>query len=126
MLFHMLKNTVKVAEELDVTEHVELIIADDLVVVTRRKHLHVVRGSRHCSDTRAREGDFRRRAEQNRQVNVACLSALVNNIEQLVGCVGDIVNAVGVIPHNAEILRCRLERCETSYGFIAVGDAVRV
>ena len=126
MALHLRTDTVRILEEADMAQLVELIIADRLGGHAGFDHCDIRIGGRHHSDARAGEADFRGGGHHNHAVRVASLRAFVEHIEHLVGRIGQIVDAISVIPDDAEILRACLHGCHTADDFVRISFSFRI
>ena len=90
------------------------------------EHNQVAGTCRHCRNARARERDLRGGSKNDRQIDIACFFAFLIKIEEVIRGVGQIMDAVGVIPHDAEIFRGGLECGKTAHCLVGISDAERI
>ena len=122
MLLHHIHDTLSVLEETNVTEHVYLIPADSLSVELLEHEVDVLLGSADEAYACAGKSDLGGGTEHVNHVGVACLLALVKNVEQL-GVVVDVVYVVSVVPENSEVLSCGLKSSKALNSLVGVGAA---
>ena len=103
-----------------------LIVTDGLDTHGFEDLFAVVLACGNHGDTRTREGDFGGRAEENRHILVSCFLAGVHDIEQLVGCIGYVMDAICVIPHDGKVRSRRLQCCHAGDRLVGVDDTIGI
>ena len=88
--------------------------------------LHVGLAARKARNARAGERHLARGSELENHVGVAVLLALAQNILERDELAVELVDAVGVVPHQQEVRRGRLHLCDALDGLVGVDDAVGV
>ena len=105
---------------------VDLVIPDGLHLHLLENEPDVVLARGQHGETRAREGDFAGGAELVDHILTAILAAGVKDIQQLLVAHAVAVHEIGIIPENAEIVGCGLERGKGAHNLVGVGDAAGV
>ena len=120
VLIHMLLHICKSSEILYMTKLIHLIIADYAYAEMLCKGVDVSLACAHDSNACAWEGDLGGRAEDVDDILIACLLSLIENVEYILRVINKVVDAVGVIPEDTEILSCGLEIRKAADCFVAV------
>ena len=110
-------------------ELVHLVVADGLNLHIFLDILEVLLGGRERRDAGTREGDLGRGDKLIHHVRIARLPAFRQDLKQVVlllGIIIEMMDRVGVVPVNAEIVRRRLQVSKTEHRLLRVGDARRV
>ena len=114
------------AEELNVAELIYLVITDSLNCHHRFEVLDVLFRWRYHCNACTRECYLWSGGKHINSVRVACLFALVKNVEKFVRRIRKVVDTICVIPEYLEILSLCLHGCKTFYYFVRVCCACRV
>ena len=104
MALHQGVNAVDVVEEQDVPQLVQLVGADGLGGDAALQVLDIPLAGGQGGHASAGEGNLRGGGEEQHVVLRAVFQAFGVQIQQGVGGVGEVVDAVGVVPHDAEVL----------------------
>ena len=126
VLLHQLQRMGLVLEVEDVALLVDLVVGDGL---DGEQLLHVFLvgfARRHDGDTRAGERDLRRGGKLIDHVGVARLAAEREDVREFDVLALKLVDAVGVVPHEGEVLRGRLQIGDAADRLLGVDDAVGV
>ena len=129
MLAHVRGQSLLIAQKAHVAQLIELVVADDLRVHARLHVCDVRRACRHGRDARARERHLARGGELEAAIGVASFIARGADIKQLVlllGCIVEVMNAVGVVPENAEIFGCARHGRQAAHHLIGIRHAAGV
>ena len=105
---------------------VHLIVGDGLNTDPLLKVLQVGLRGGHAGHAVAGEGDLGGGGKLVDHVVVAVLLALVQNVRELHIVAVELVDAVGVIPHDGEVRRGGLHGGHADDGFLGIDDALRV
>ena len=126
MALHQSQNTGLVLEITHVTELVDLVIADGLVGQQALVVLLIVPAGGHDGHACTGEGDLRCGGEFIDHIGVALLPAEGQNVTEGDKFAVDLVDAVGVVPHEGKVRRGGTESGDSIHHGIAVDDALRV
>ena len=114
------------AEELVVRELVNLVRANAADARKRAVPLEVLQRGREERDARAGEGDLRRGGHHPETVRVASLARVVEDGQNLREILGERVDRVRVVPHDAEVRGGGLQRGELASDLFRDGHARRI
>ena len=127
MLLHMLPDSIQIFEIPDVTKLIQLIMTDGLNGHLLFDILQIVIGSRNCRNAGTGEADLRCGAEFIYQIRISGFFTLMQNFQDIILIIIiQMMYIIGIVPVNAEILSRRFEPCEPAYGFVGIGDALRI
>ena len=108
MLCHVLSDAICVLQELDVAQLVDLVMTDGLHAHACLDVRDVLRACCHSRDTSSWKRDLGSRTELEVAIRIACFNTSIGDIEQLIlisHIVIEVMNGIGVIPEDAEIVR---------------------
>ena len=126
MLAHEVAHTLGILQVLQVSQLVDLVRANAAHVGDLLVPLQVLRGGSEEGQASARESDLGGRGHGPEAVRVARLLGDVQDVDDLRELVGQGVDGVGVIPHNAEVRRAGFHSSQGLGGLLREGDARRV
>ena len=107
-------------------ELVQLVGADRLRERMHFEILDVVVARRERRNARTREGDLRGGGEDHHLILRAVFDAELVEVQKRIRRIGELVDAVRVVPHDLEILRRRTQRRKAADRLVRVRNAGRV
>ena len=127
MLFHMFDHAMDISEETDMTQLVDLVVADGLEAHLLLDILQVVGGGGQGRDAAAGESDLGGGGEFIDHIRIAGPFALGKDLQYMVlPVIIQVVDSVGVIPENTEVLGGGLQTGQPADGMVRIGNTCRV
>ena len=122
MALHEGAHTVDVVQKQHVAQLIQLIRADGRRerVLLEIADIVIARGE--AGHTGTRERNLGRRGKNEDLIFRAVFNAEIVDIEQRIRCIGEVMQTIGVIPHDFEILCSRFQCGETADGLIRIRD----
>ena len=127
MLLHMLPDSFQIFEIPDVTELIQLIMADGLNGHLLFDILQIIIRSGNSRNAGTRKADLRCGAEFIYQIRISGFFTFMQNFQDIILIiVVQVMYIIGIVPVDAEILSRGLQPCEPAYRFIRISDALRI
>ena len=126
MALHKLEHMGLVLQEADVAQLVDLVIADGLRAEQTGEVLQVRLGRRHDGHARTGEGDLGRRSKFIDHVGVPGLAAQREHVTEGNELAVDLVQAVGVVPHQGKVRRGGAQGGQPVNDGVGIDDTLRI
>ena len=123
VLFHVGLQSGQIFVEHHVTHLVDFVVTDGLDGNLLFDKVQVGLAARHSSHAGAGEADLGGRGKGNHHILMAGFPQLIHQVQQMVGMVGQVVDAVGVVPHNFKVRGSGIQSGKLPHHFVGVGDA---
>ena len=107
-------------------ELIDLIVTDLLHTEQAGEILDIVHGGSHAADTAAGKGNLGGGREFNHHIRISSFRAQTDNVREWDVLPTELVDTVGVIPHQNEIRSGGLQIGKPADGLVTVNDAIGV
>ena len=123
MFLHVGTHAVRILKEFHMAVLIHLVIADGLHRQALTDQVQIFLAGHQAGHACAGESDLRGRGHLNDQILIAVFRQHIKNIQQLIAVLVQVMHAIGIVPHNAEVLCRRAKRRNTAHHCIGKSDA---